>query len=133
MNYVNTYPDAYIRYYASDIVLHIDSDAAYLVAPKARSRVAGYFHLSDHLSKIIKPTLNGAIHVECTTLRHVVSSAEEAKTVGVYHNAQVALPIRIVLQNLKHAQPPTPTKQITLRPMDSYMTIDTKEDQNHRI
>ena len=122
MDYVNTYPNAYIRYYASDMVLHIDSDAAYLVAPKARSRVAGYFHLSDNprnfmsetrisdISKTRKPTLNGAIHVECKTLRHVVSSAAEAETAGVYHNAQVAIPIRIVLQALDHTQPPTPIK-----------------------
>ena len=110
MDYVNTYPDAYIRYYASDMVLHIDSDIAYLVAPKARSRVAGYFHLSDHPSKTKKPTLNGAIHVECKTLRYVVSSVAEVETAGVYQNAQVAIPIRIVLHTLEHAQPPTPIK-----------------------
>jgi len=92
------------------MVLHIDSDAAYLVAPKARSRVAGYFYLSDNPSKTSKPIFNGAIHVECKTLRHVVSSAAEAETAGVYHNAQVAIPIRIVLQALDHAQPPTPIK-----------------------
>ena len=110
MDYVNTYKEAYIRYKASDMVLHIDSDAAYLVAPKARSRVAGYFHLSDHPSKTQHPTLNGAIHVECKTLRHVVSSAAEAETGGVYHNAQTAIPIRIILQALNHPQPPTPIK-----------------------
>ena len=110
MDYVHTYPNSYIRYKASDMILHIDSDAAYLVAPKARSRVAGYFHLSDNPSKSSKPILNGAIHVECKTLRHVVSSAAEAETAGVYHNATVALPIRVVLQALNHPQPPTPIK-----------------------
>ena len=74
MDYVNTYQHAFIRYKASDMILHIDSNAAYLVAPKARSRVAGYFHLSDHPSKQ-HANLNGVIHVECKTLRHVVSSA----------------------------------------------------------
>ena len=33
MDYLATYPNAYIRYYASDMILNIDSDAAYLVAP----------------------------------------------------------------------------------------------------
>ena len=47
MDYVATYPDTYIRFYASDMILNIDSDAAYLVAPKSRSRVAGYFHLAS--------------------------------------------------------------------------------------
>jgi hypothetical protein len=110
MDYVHTYQHAYIRYYASDMVLHIDSGAAYLVASKARSRVGGYFHLSDHPSKTKQPRLNGAKHVECKTLRHVVSSAAEAETGGVYHNAQTAIPIRIILEALNHPQPPTPIK-----------------------
>ena len=110
MDYVYTYPNAFIRYYASDMVLHIDSDAAYLVAPKARSRVAGYFQMGNHPNNKTKTTLNGAIHVECKTLRHVVSSAAEAETAGVFHNAQMALPIRVVLQALNHPQPPTPIK-----------------------
>ena len=40
----------------------------------------------------------------------MVSSAAEAETAGVYHNAQMALPIRVVLQALNHPQPPTPIK-----------------------
>ena len=48
MDYLHTHPDAYIRYHASDMFLYVDSDAAYLVAPKARSRIAGYFYMSDH-------------------------------------------------------------------------------------
>ena len=108
MDYVYTYPNTFIRYNASDMVLHIDSDAAYLVAPKARSRVAGYFHLSNHPSNKSKNTLNGAVHIECKILRHVVSSTAEAETAGIFHNAQMAIPIRIVLQALDHPQPPTP-------------------------
>ena len=42
LTYVKTYPDAKVRYHASDMILHIDSDAAYLVMPGAKSRVAGY-------------------------------------------------------------------------------------------
>ena len=79
MDYLNTYPEAYIRFYASDMVLHMDSNAAYLVAPKANSQIAGYYHLSDHLNITKHPKLNGAILVECKTLRHVVSSSAEAE------------------------------------------------------
>ena len=110
MDYVYTYPNTFIRYYASDMVLHIDSDAAYLVVPKSRIRVAGYFHLSNHPTSQSKPTLNGAVHVECKSLRHVVSSGAEVETSEVFHNTQMALPIRIVLQALNHPQPPTPIK-----------------------
>jgi len=47
LDYAATYPNAVIRYYASDMILHAESDAAYLVLPKARSRIAGYFYLSS--------------------------------------------------------------------------------------
>ena len=110
MDYLHTYPDAYIRYYASDMILHVDSDAAYLVEPKAKSRVAGYFYLSDHPNITQHPTLNGAILVECKTLRHVVSSSAKAEVAGIFHNATTAIPIRHMLQALNHPQPPTPIK-----------------------
>ena len=110
MDYLHTYPNAYLRYYASNMVLHVDSDAAYLVAPKARSRVAGYFHLSDHPNVTKHPKLNGAILVECKTLRHVVSSSAEAEVAGIFHNAGMAVPIRYMLESLNHPQPATPLK-----------------------
>ena len=40
MDYVATYPDAYIRYHSSNMILSDDSDASYLILPKARSRIA---------------------------------------------------------------------------------------------
>ena len=110
MDYVATYPNAYIRYYASDMILNIDSDAAYIVAKKSRSRVAGYYHLSSDPKVTNDPPLNGAIHIECKTLRHVVSSPAEAEVGGVFHNAQIAIPIRTILHALNHPQPPTPIK-----------------------
>ena len=90
MDYANTYPNAVLRFHASDMVLHIDSDAAYLVLPKARSRVAGYFRL---LNQTPKSPDNGAILVECKGLQHVVSSAAEAETHGVFHNAKIRVNI----------------------------------------
>ena len=110
MNYVNTYPNAYIRFYVSDNILHVDRDATYLVAPKARSRIAGYFHLLDHPNITKHPRLNGAILVECKTLRQVVSSFAESEVAGIYHNARITIPIRQTLQSLNHPQPPTPLK-----------------------
>ena len=46
MDFLHTYDGAYLYFYASDMVLHVDSDAAYLVYPKSRSRVAGYYFFS---------------------------------------------------------------------------------------
>ena len=87
LDYAATYPQVYIRFHASDMVLWIDSDAAYLVMPNARSRIAGYFQLNDDPKRVPHSTINGVILVECKTLKHVVSSAAEAETAGVFINA----------------------------------------------
>lgn len=110
LDFAATYPNAKIRFHASDMILHVDTDAAYLVMPNAKSRIAGYFYLSSDLSKGTPVPLNGPILVECTTIKHVVGSAAEAECGGCYHNAQKAVPIRIALQELGHPQPKTPIK-----------------------
>jgi len=68
MDYAATYPSVYVRFHTSDMVLAIDSDAAYLVMPNAKSRIAGYFQLNDHLSRVQHPNINEAILIECKVL-----------------------------------------------------------------
>jgi hypothetical protein len=116
LNYCATHPEAAIRYVASDMCLHIDSDASYLTAPKARSRAAGYHFLSSRPIDPSKtptpndplPPSNGAIHVLCQIMREVVSSAAEAELAALFHNGKEACPIRTCLEELGHPQPPTP-------------------------
>ena len=48
LDYLATHPDAKIRYYESPTTLQIHSDASCLSAPKARSRAAGFFFLSNN-------------------------------------------------------------------------------------
>ena len=82
MDHDHTYPDAKIIYHASDMQLNIDSDAAYLVFPKARSLGARHFYLSDkfkNTTEIPKITPNGPILTECVTLKNMMSSAVEAE------------------------------------------------------
>lgn len=110
MNYVATYPDAYICYRASDMILNVDSDAAHLVLPKAKSRIAGFSHLTDKVSNTKPPPRNGPLLVEGKTIKHVVTSAAEAETSSLFHNAKTAIPIRRILIHLSHPQPPTPIK-----------------------
>ena len=110
MDYVHTYPDAYIIFHASDMILNIDSDAAYLVVPKSRSRVACYFYLSSKPKNTDIPKLNVSMHIEYKTLKHVVSSAAKAEVGGIFHNSQVAILIRTILHALNHPQSPTPVK-----------------------
>ena len=73
--------------------MYIDSDAVYLVAPKARNRVAGFFHLSDTFpnQQSTLPKLNTPVHIECQLLKHVVTSAGEAETSAIFHNCKIGI------------------------------------------
>ena len=110
LNYAATNPDAEVRFIASDMVLHVDSDASYLSEPKARSTVGGYHYLSDHPDKKPEPTLNGPVLVVCNTLKNIMASASESETAGLYHNCQEACPIRTALEEMGWKQPPTPVR-----------------------
>ena len=103
MDYHHTHPDAVVRFHASDMILYIESDATYLVLPKAHSRVASIFYLSNNTAG--RPPINGAIQVVCKTLQNVVSSASEEETGGIFVGGQQAVPIITVLSELNHQQP----------------------------
>jgi hypothetical protein len=110
LDYISTHPDATICFHASDMILAVMSDAAYLVLPKARSRAAGLFFLTNHTGTnppTSKP--NGAVHVLYKTLKGVPASASEAETGGLFLNAQEAVPIITALEEMGHKQPPTGT------------------------
>jgi hypothetical protein len=115
LDYAATHPVAKIRYYASDMILKADTDAAYLVLPKARSRVAGHYYLSNLQSDYGKgdPQKNGPILTIVQSLKNVVSSAAEAETGGVFINAQVIIPTRTTLIDMGHPQPTTGTPLVT--------------------
>ena len=61
MDYLHTHPNAVVRFHASDMILYIESNAAYLILPKASSRIASIFYLSNATAG--RPPLNGAIQV----------------------------------------------------------------------
>jgi hypothetical protein len=110
LDYLSTHPNATVRFYASDMILHVIADAAYLVLPNARSRCAGLYFLSDvSTTTPPNPRPNGAVHVLCKTLRGVPSSAAEAETGGLFLNSQEAVPIKIALEEMGHPQPTTGT------------------------
>jgi hypothetical protein len=107
LNYCTTYPAATLRYQASDMILHIYSNAAYLTEPKARSRAGGHHYLGNLPGK---PTiLNGPIlNISKVLLKGVMSSAAEAEIGALYLNAKEATVIRTTLDEMGHPQPATP-------------------------
>ena len=63
LDYSTTQPDATVRYYASEMVLNIHSDASYLSEARARSRVAGYYFMGGVPKNGQPITLNGNIFI----------------------------------------------------------------------
>ena len=108
LDYFATHPHAVVRYYASDMVLNIHSDASYLSEPQARSRVAGYYFLGSKPTHNNPIRLNGAIYTFCGILKCVVASAAEAELAALFLNCKEGKIIRLILRELGHAQPSTP-------------------------
>jgi hypothetical protein len=54
LNYCATHPEAEIIYRASEMILTTDSDTAYQVAPKSRSRASGYHYLGNKDGKLFR-------------------------------------------------------------------------------
>ena len=108
LNYAATHPNVKTRFYASNIRLHIDSDAEYLYEPKAKSSIAGYNYLNP--INRIQLLLNHPVTVECILLNYVVSLVIEAKEGGIFQNAKTGIEIRRLLEHLGHPQPPAPIK-----------------------
>jgi hypothetical protein len=108
LDYLATHPDATIRYHASDMILHIHSDASYLSVSNARSRLGGLFFLGNKSTE--QDTLNGSILNVASIIKKVVASAAESEVGACFHNAQSGAPLRVTLTELGHSQLPTPLR-----------------------
>jgi hypothetical protein len=113
LDYISTHPNAAIIYHASDMHLWVHTDASYLNEPKAHSRGAGFFYLSNTPKLPIKPDdppppLNGPILINSKVIDGVMSSAQESETGMGFINAKDACELRNTLKALGHSQGPTP-------------------------
>jgi hypothetical protein len=108
LDYLTTHPDAKIRFHASDMILHIHSDASYLSVSKARSRLGGLFYLEYNPPNEDK--LNGSILNVASVIKNVVASAAESEVGACFQNAQTTAPLRVTLLELGHKQPATPLR-----------------------
>ena len=68
LNYLSTNPDATLRYYASDMILNIHSDASYLSEQNGRSRASGHYFMGWMPVANEPIRLNGAVHTLCKIL-----------------------------------------------------------------
>jgi hypothetical protein len=75
--YCNTHPETKVCCHASDMILHIHSDASYLSENESKIRAGGFFYMGSN-NKTDKKLTNGAIFIISKVLKHVMSSAAEA-------------------------------------------------------
>jgi hypothetical protein len=108
LDYLATHPNVTIRYHASNMVLHIHSDASYLSISHARSRLGGLFFFGNKSPE--QDALNGSILNVAAVIKNVVASAAESEVGACFHNAQSGAPLRVTLTELGHTQPPTPLR-----------------------
>jgi hypothetical protein len=73
LDYLATYPDATLRYHASDMILHIHSDASYLSVYNARSRIEEIFFCVNKPPEEDK--INGSIINAASIIKNVVTSS----------------------------------------------------------
>jgi hypothetical protein len=76
LDYLTTYPYATIRYHASDMILHINSDASYLSVSYAHSRLGSMFFCGGKPPN--EDNLNGSIFNVESVIKNVVASAAES-------------------------------------------------------
>jgi hypothetical protein len=108
LDYLATHQDATIKYHASDMILHIHSDASYLSVSNAQSRLGGLFFLGNKSPEQDK--LNRSILNVASVIKNVVDSAAESEVGACFHNAQSGAPLRVTLTKLGHTQTPTPLR-----------------------
>ena len=99
-----THQDAIITYRASNMIVAAHSDASHLSETKARSCAGGHFFLSENDEV---PRNNDAMLIIAQIIKSVMSSAAEAELGALYINAREAIPLRHLLEELGHTQPPT--------------------------
>jgi hypothetical protein len=112
LDYAYAHPDAAITYRASDMQLHIHSDASHLSETEARSRAGGYFCLGKPIyhgleDPITPPSVNGPVAVLSKIIDSVCSSVAEAEYGALFLNAKVGLRLRLSLTDLGYPQAAT--------------------------
>ena len=85
------------------MVLAVYSDASYFNKAQARSRAGGHFFMSNNTTF---PAINGIIHNAAQMTKAVMSPAVEAKLSELYINAKFVAPVRHMLMEMGHPQPP---------------------------
>jgi hypothetical protein len=101
LGYVSKHRNMAIRFYASNMILQLLSDASYLCRPKARSVYGTYSYFGE------PGGINGPIACASKMINSVLSSVAEAELCGGFKIAQDAVHYRRIAHDLGYPQPAT--------------------------
>jgi hypothetical protein len=105
LDYCATEEDAIITYNMRKMILAIPYNGRYRNEKNVCSQAGGHFFLSNDKKS---PPNNGAILMNATIIKAVMSSAAEAKLRAIYLNAKEAVHLQQILSEMGHKQPRTP-------------------------
>ena len=106
LTYAASHPNATIKFYKSDMILKIHSDASYLSERQGQSRAGGHFYLGNREDTSNPP--NGPILNTTGILANIMSAALEAEAAALFTNMKEGVIQRIALEEMQWPQPPTP-------------------------
>jgi hypothetical protein len=107
-DYLTMYPDATIRFRASNKIMNVHSDASYLSESDAQSQACRHFFMGWSPKDGNPIKLNGTFFTLCAILRFVVASAAKAKLGALFLNCNEGMIFCLTLEELGHLQPKTP-------------------------
>jgi hypothetical protein len=97
--------DAKIRFYASEMILNIHSDAFYLAEGHPHDQTCGHIFMG-WLPKDGEPIrINGAFHMSTNVIRFDVASTADAELGVLFHNCHMGMIFD--LKDMGHVQPKT--------------------------
>jgi hypothetical protein len=108
LDYLASNSEAKVRFYASDMIMNIHSDASYLLETGACSRACWHFFTGWMPQNGESIKINGAFYVNATILKFVLASVAEAELGALFHNCQDRIILRQMLADMGHLQPKTP-------------------------
>ena len=120
LNYLHNYPNANLVFYASDMMLQVESDASYISEPQATSRAGGTFYLGKRTDMFVNsPIDQTSVRIDAA----VVSTASEAEYAAIFINARKATALRQTLFDMGTHNPQHLCPSIISVPKASRMTL----------
>ena len=105
LDYMNTNPNAFVRYHASNMIFYVHSDSLFMSSGCGRSRTGGYVFLDSLPMDRTLIKLNENITIICVILNIFTASATEAELGELFLDAQEVRIRQPTMYEMGHRQP----------------------------